>query len=509
MSIIDCSQLGAAPADLRCEVAIVGSGCGGATAARVLAEAGRDVLLIEEGGDFVGPQKLTQRDMPMYDQLYADRGGRTTIDRTVSILSGRVLGGGGVINACDVVPVHDAVWRFWRKHHGLPEWSPEAMAPFAQRALQDLSANPIQESQVNRNNQILRQGAQALGWKGELMRHNRQGCLGLGTCLIGCPAGAKQNPRMVAIPKAIAAGARVLVRARVTELRDGAEKTLTIGTLDAKGYQETGGFRVRAKRVVLAAGPVGTVNLLLGSGLGNDWVGRGLSLQPQVPVIAEMAETVNAYDGIPQSYAITEFERNDEDRGLHGWRIEGIFGTPGILGSLVSQPGLAGKALMAGLPRAAASLVLVPDDSIGRIVRKGGRPQVDYVLSDEWKARARQAVAAAMRAYFAAGAKQAMVGSAPPVMIAKAADIGELAGLTLQPATVSLISAHQQGGMRVSAAPERGAVDPDGQLWGSQGIYVCDGSLFPTTSSTHTMTPILTLGHYFAAKWAATWPKGP
>ena len=70
--------------------------------------------LLEEGGDFVGPDKLSQRDTPMYDQLYVDRGGRTNKDRTVNILSGRVLGGGGVINACDVVPIHDATWAYWQ-----------------------------------------------------------------------------------------------------------------------------------------------------------------------------------------------------------------------------------------------------------------------------------------------------------------------------------------------------------------------------------------------------------
>ena len=119
----DLSQATADPADLGCDVCIIGSGCGGATAARVLAEAGKDVILLEEGGDFTGSQ-LTQRDAAMYDQLYAERGGRTTEDGTISVLSGRVLGGGGVIKG----PYDDAHERravvYDNKGNGLVFYSP-------------------------------------------------------------------------------------------------------------------------------------------------------------------------------------------------------------------------------------------------------------------------------------------------------------------------------------------------------------------------------------------------
>ena len=37
--------------ELRCDVVVVGSGCGGATSARLLAERGLDVIVLEEGGD--------------------------------------------------------------------------------------------------------------------------------------------------------------------------------------------------------------------------------------------------------------------------------------------------------------------------------------------------------------------------------------------------------------------------------------------------------------------------
>lgn len=74
--IVDLSTQ-AAPRGLVCDVLVIGSGSGGATAARVLAEAGREVVVLEEGADRTG-KDLTQRDGAMYDQLYMDRGGRVT-----------------------------------------------------------------------------------------------------------------------------------------------------------------------------------------------------------------------------------------------------------------------------------------------------------------------------------------------------------------------------------------------------------------------------------------------
>ncbi len=503
-TLTDCS-LTAVPSQIDCDICIVGSGFGGATAARILAVAGRDVVVLEEGGDFTG-KSLTQRDAAMYDQLYVQRGGATTQDMGISLLAGRVLGGGGVINACDVVPAEDAIWRMWQKRFGLEEFSPEAMAPFARQALADLGARPIREEQINRNNAILRQGAAALGWRGEVMQHNRADhCKGLGTCLVGCPLDAKQNARITLIPKAIGAGARVLCRARAVRIEAGnsEQKRVQCRSLDRRGYHEQQAFEVRAKIVILAANPLGTVPLLLRSGLGNGHVGRSLSLQPQVPILALFEQPVDAFHGIPQSYAVTQFATCDEARGHGGFRIEGIMGTPGIVGSLVPQAGVAGKELMTQLRNIAASLLLLPDESVGRIALGGaGQAVVRYDLTAEWRQRARQAIRTAARAYFAAGAKTVVLPTVPPKMWTCEADLRQVDALSLAPATLPLLSAHQQGGVRMAASEKDGAADPTGRVFGTRDVYVMDSSGFPTTASSHTMAPILAVAHRQAARLA-------
>ena len=146
-AIVDLSKE-TPPQGLDVEICIIGSGSGGATAARLLAEAGREVVVLEEGRDLVGPER-TQRDPGMYDQLYMDRGGRATHDLSISVLQGRDLGGGGVVNTCDVVPIPEGVLQHWSSKYGLEDFAPEQFKRFEDEALADLSASRIPESLVN------------------------------------------------------------------------------------------------------------------------------------------------------------------------------------------------------------------------------------------------------------------------------------------------------------------------------------------------------------------------
>ncbi|MCC6556874.1 MAG: GMC family oxidoreductase [Polyangiaceae bacterium] len=504
-SIVDLSQE-AAPDELSVEVCVVGSGSGGATAAWELARAGREVLVIEEGGDYTGPQ-LTGRDGAMYDQLYMDRGGRATSDMSISVLQGRALGGGGVINACDVVPIPDGVLRHWQERHGLADYGPEAVAPFRAAALEDLSASPPRGDQINANNAALLEGARALGFRHEIMLHNRVGCAGAGTCLLGCPANAKKNPRFVAIPRAIEAGARFFVRARVVRVEGASaeRKRLTVRALDPRGYHERREFTITARIVVLAANAIASAELLLRSGIGNEHVGRHLMLQPQLPVTALFDREIRFYRGIPQSAAITEFEELDNpEHGLWGFRVESIGGTPGIVASLLPVLGLPGKELMRRYPNMAAALLLVPDAPNGSVrVGPNGRLFIDYVMPEEQERRYRQAARAAARAFLAAGATTVHVPCARPALVRSERDLAALDALEFLPATTPFISAHQQGTVRFAPSPRDGGASPDGQVYGTRDVYVFDSSGFPSSASSHTMAPIMTISRMLSRRLAA------
>jgi choline dehydrogenase-like flavoprotein len=57
--------------------------------------------------------------------------------------------------------------------------------------------------------------------------------------------------------------------------------------------------------------------------------------------------------------------------------------------------------------------------------------------------------------------------------------------------------------VRIAGSEDQGGADPDGLVHGTRGVYVMDASIFPSTASSHTMTPILTMARYLAAKLAA------
>ena len=187
---------------------------------------------------------------------------------------------------------------------------------------------------------------------------------------------------MVALPKAIHAGARVFTRARAVEIRHAGQelKEVRVRALDPLGYHEQGEMVLRAKIVIVAANAIGSAQLLLRSGIGNPQVGRNLMLQPQLPVIALFEERIDAFDLVPQSYAVTEFEREDnEDLGLWGFRIEAIMGTPGIVSTLLPFSGAEAMQEMAQYNRMAASLLLAPDQPSGHVeVERDGRLLIHY-----------------------------------------------------------------------------------------------------------------------------------
>lgn len=494
------------PRALRADVCIVGSGSAGATAAWELASAGRDVVVLEEGGDYTG-LALTQRDGRMHDQLYMDRGGRATSDLSISVLQGRVLGGGGVINACDVVPIGEGVTRFWQRRFGLGDLSFEALRLYRDRALADLSANVPRDDQINENNRLLRRGAEALGLRGEVMQHNRVGCAGTGTCLLGCPLDAKKNPRFVAIPGAVAAGARFYTRARAVRIEglSRREKTVHVRTLDRDGYHEREEATVRADVVVLAANAIASTQLLMRSGHANPHLGRHVSLQPQLPITARFDEDVRFFRGIPQTYAVIEHERlEDDEHGWWGFRIEAIGGTPGVVASMLPRLGHDGKALMSVYPRLAASLLLLPDDPRGVVrLEDGERLRIDYALDDEQVGRYREAAKAAARIYLAAGARDVLVPTVPPVLVRSERDLARIDGISFRPTSAPFISAHQQGGTRMASSERDGVTSPDGLVWGARDVYVFDSGVFPSSASSHTMAPIITVARYLARKLVA------
>ena len=89
--VIDASMPDA-PARLTADVAVIGTGAGGGIAAEVLARAGLDVLLVEQGG-YYRADDFSLREREAYADLYAEKEARAEHERARAL---RAPAGGGV-----------------------------------------------------------------------------------------------------------------------------------------------------------------------------------------------------------------------------------------------------------------------------------------------------------------------------------------------------------------------------------------------------------------------------
>lgn len=70
-----------------------------------------------------------------------------------------------------------------------------------------------------------------------------------------------------------------------------------------------------------------------------------------------------------------------------------------------------------------------------------------------------------------------------------------------------LFSAHQMGSCRMGASRTSSACDPHGECWDVAGLYVADGSAFPTPSGVNPMITIYGLAYLTAQGIASRWRR--
>jgi choline dehydrogenase-like flavoprotein len=63
---------------------------------------------------------------------------------------------------------------------------------------------------------------------------------------------------------------------------------------------------------------------------------------------------------------------------------------------------------------------------------------------------------------------------------------------------IELHTSHPQGGNAISADPEKGVVDERFRVYGTDNVYVCDASVFPSSVTVNPQLTVMALADYAA-----------
>jgi choline dehydrogenase-like flavoprotein len=509
--------------EIETDVCIIGSGSSGPILARELSlhkEISR-VILLERGSYYEG-EDFNQREIDMISTLW--KGGALTFTQNYSVFVGQAetLGGGTVINHAICIDTPQVVLDEW-KELGVSSWITDRNQ--FQKALdeikKEINVHPVAESEINRNNQILKEGAELLQIPHSGHGPNPRNCVDCHECgfsHLGCHYDAKQSTLVTYIPWALQTGkCQVYCDCYVDEII--AQNNIVKGvkayfqTKDGKTYYK---LTIRAKIVIISAGAINSSAILLRSKLPdpNNVVGKGLSIHPSPLVVGDFSEKVQAYKGIPMSYNISQYsvlngvpgvnlqnksELKDGKQIGGGFMLESVFPNPGQLGAFLPYIGEQHQNLMKRIDNYAAAGILIRDTPKGTItLNMSKEPVIKYELDEYDKKNLSTGIQKLSEIYLKKGAQRIIMTRRTDPIITKSdyEKDPKILEKMISPENLGaeqlIVGAvHPQGGNRMGEDSKNSVVNSQCQHHHVKNLFVCDASVFPTATGVNPMLTIM------------------
>lgn len=476
---------------LTCDVVIVGSGAGGATLAKELSEKGIKVIVVEEGDyytqkDFVGP--------PIERIMRFCRSGGATVTLgkvQITLPLGRTVGGTTTVNSGTCFRAPRKVLSSWERDFGLEGTDYETMEPYFRRVERIINVRPVPWELLGPNGWIAHYGSRSLGQTGGPILRNITACHGSGQCAFGCPTDAKQAMHLSYLPRAWRASARIYARASAEWItfEKGRASGIVARFLDDRD-RPLGRLVISAKFVAIACGAIGTPLILLKNRIANrsGQVGRNLSIHPATGIAGWFADKIYGWRGTLQPYYVdTLFDS-------HGVMLEATNSVPSVTGNVFPGYGLPTKEMFASFPHMASLGMMVADTSTGRVRRgPGGEPLITYKLNDQDTRSLYEGMALGAQILLAAGAIQATPGVPGIESITDNEGIAKLREGRAGARGLKLTAFHPTGTARMGKDPATSVVDGWGEVHDSRGLYISDGSIFPTCPGVNPQVTIMAL----------------
>ncbi|MCC6526361.1 MAG: GMC family oxidoreductase [Polyangiaceae bacterium] len=494
------------PVSLRCDVVVVGSGPGGAVAAKELAEAGRDVILVEEGPAF-GVKDFTLEPGEAMHRMFREGGSRaargTPFLPTMQAIG---LGGGSVMNSAICARPPDWVFEKWAETVGTHEVTRASLDPHFDRIEAMLGVAPTPMEVQGERNLAFKRACDKLGISSEPTWRNVQGCLGSGECFTGCRNGAKRSVDITYVPAAMRAGARVLTSVRVETVSATGRKATGIRGHVVEPFtgKASHPVEIHADCVVMGAGCMATPVILERSGLcgGNGYLGRELEFHPGLAIMALFEQPIDPWKGATQGYHSLEYLAD-------GVKFEVLWSPPAVLATRL--PGL-GRDFQKHLLRydrmAPFDVITATDHSRGTVrARRGSfEPDIRFKFDQRDMDKMQYGLGILNDICWAAGAYAILPGlNGIPETIENQKDAEIIRTHKLRAEDTITAANHAFCSTRMSRDPKLGVVDESGRCHEMDNLYIVDSGIFGGSSGVNPMFTIMALADRIALGIAARW----
>jgi choline dehydrogenase-like flavoprotein len=427
------------------------------------------------------------------------------------LIAGGCLGGGTVVNYSTSFRSPDWLREEWASRYGLTAFATDEYTASMDAVYERLGVN-VNHSRVSARERVLERGMRKLGWHAASMPRNVQGCTqdaACGFCGYGCQIGAKQSTLKTYLLDAYRRRARIVVNCTVDRVL--IENGRAVGVRATVRQADMPAFTliVRSRAVVAAAGAIGTPALLQRSAVPSRAVGKSLRLHPSTAVSGIFDEVLRPWEGTLQAVYSDEFA--DLDGHHFGPKIESAPLHPALLALVTPWRGPEQYSrLMRSLPNLSLTGILLRDSGAGQVTTKDGTARVEYRLSRPDLANLRKGIEAGVRILEAAGAKEIFTSQAAYVSYRPGqrggvdAFMDEVDRNGYGPGQMAYVSFHQMGSCRMGNDPTTSVIGPDHEAHSVTGLFVADGSAFPSASGVNPMITIMAMAHRASRFIAAT-----
>jgi choline dehydrogenase-like flavoprotein len=459
----------------KCSVVVIGSGAGGGAIAAELAEAGVDVIILEEG-PYYQSKDFSTNPAVMIPMLYRDSGTSVIMGSPSIIFSeGRCVGGSTVINGGMCWRTPEKVIKRWQLEFGLSEINPCVMEPFYEKVEKTISVTAQAPNSLSKGEMLFHKSCRKMDYLIRRNHRNQKNCTGEGLCVFGCPTDRKRSVLVTYIPKALAAGARLYADCKAEKLiiKGGKAVGVEVSVLNRETAKKKCKLTVRAELVIVACGAIQTPAFFL--------------CHPNTKVVGVFDEEVKYWAGVHQGHQVHEFL----DEGI----LFALGGVPPALVSL-SFPSFGQKnlELMEKWNHFIVGGMLVDDTTYGRVYRlPWGPPIATYQIDNVEFERLLRGTALLSEIFFNAGAKQVLLPFFQLQELNSIDEIKKIYEYPIKKAEIELLTVHAFGTTRMCSDPKRGVVNQWGEVNDTQRLFIVDGGTIPTSLGVNPQETIMAL----------------